>query len=175
MDFRDLTNALLCVIFAIIGGVFFVFPIVRSLLSESTGRRGKEDRADADQELCAKCQYDVRGLLRCPECGVETLAGKRERFANLREHWPTEHITLRVPAADERAEIILTTDDRWAVRLLCQHLEARGIPAQAVKSKNQLGTVYARGTSSYRLTVWAEDVERAKAIVEHLWPEELRG
>jgi hypothetical protein len=170
LDVPQILGQLACIAVAIVVAVL----IVGSMFQVATGSKASETDDSADQELCTHCGYDVRGLVRCPECGSDTRAGRRERLTKLREDWPTESFAPRVPGPEEQPVVILTTDDSWAASLLKQHLEARGIAAQTVRSNDLYGAVYTVARTSYRLTVWSDDEERGRAILEHLWPAEAR-
>jgi hypothetical protein len=152
--------------------VFILIKIGPSLFA---GSKPTPDKDDDDQDICIHCGYDVRTLLRCPECGQPTREARRRKLLKLREQWPTETIAPRLPEADEQPVLILTTDDVFAGRLLCEHLEARGIKANLNEVKGVSLAAYTTARDSYRLTVWTNDKERAEAIVEHLWPAEMRA
>jgi hypothetical protein len=168
---QQILAPLLClgVLVAIVAFVLLVIflPIVDRL-------RGRSPEPDDEQELCSGCGYDVRTLMRCPECGFATPKAKRRALAKLRSEWPTEQISPRQPRPDEKPVVILTTDNQSAARLMRDHLQARGITAKLNEAENLYGTVYISAKTSYRLAVWSDDEERARAIVEHLWPKELR-
>ena len=160
-------QVVLCVLFAAALFVTIVWPAFKN--------QSGDQKPDEAEELCVNCNYDARGLLHCPECNAETRAGRRARFARLREEWPREQIAPRVPAASETPVVILTTDDGMAARLICDHLQARGIWAQAAQSNATYGAVYQAARTSFRVTVWSDDEERARLILQRLWPAENRG
>ena len=162
----------LLTIYAVLIGL----PIARwaILRPRSSTKAENHLRKQGDESaICEYCKYDARGLERCPECGRETRLGCQQRLARLRENWPTEDLTPRVPAAGEQPVVIVRTDDHMAAHLLAQHLEARGITALADESDKSYGGVGFSVLPACCLKVWTDDVERARAIVEKLWPEAL--
>jgi hypothetical protein len=144
--------------------LFVVVPVFRQIL------KGRSEESDEAHDPCKGCGYDARGLSRCPECGLITDQGRREALAKLRDSWPNEHISPRTPQPDEQPVVVLMTDNRWAADLLCQHLEARGIRATTSGGNALPGNVYTGTRESYRLSVWSDDEDRGKAIIERLWP-----
>lgn len=168
---QQILGAFLCLgaVVAIVAFALLVIlvPIVDRL-------RGRRAEPDDEQELCTNCGYDVRTLMRCPECGLATLKAKRRALAKLHSEWPAEQINLRQPRGDEKPVVILTTDNQLAASLMREHLQARGVTAKLNEAENLYGTVYISTKTSYRLAVWSDDEERARVIVEHLWPKELR-
>ncbi len=161
------------IIYVFIGAVLVLFAILLIPTLHDSSKTGT--REDHDEDLCGDCGYDVRGLLRCPECGRETREVRRRGLAKLREDWPTERIRLRVPGPTEQPVVILNTDDQRAGQLLRKHFQARGIFARLTRSKSIPGAIRSAAGASYALTVWSDDAERGHAIVEHLWPKELRA
>ncbi len=156
------------------GLLLLIVSVVALLIIPKLAAPSEKDVEDADEESCSKCEYDVRKLLQCPECGSSTPLARRQQLSRLREQWPTEAISVRLPDQDEKPIVILTTDDQLAGRLLSQHLTARGVSVELNKVPGVALTAYATAPASYRLTVWSGDVDHAKAIIDHLWPAEYR-
>jgi hypothetical protein len=70
-------------------------------------------KIDNDEELSASCGYDTRGLLRCPECGMNTAEERRRRLTRLREAWPTDQFYPGNPKPQKRRFRCWRSTTRW--------------------------------------------------------------
>ncbi len=128
---------------------------------------------DFDEDSCPVCGYDLRASKeRCPECGTP-FRRHAEHFP-LRDDWPADAISPRIPKPTETPTCIHVTDIQWEARALREQLEVRGIAAQVadrpviadVGSEQYVG----RTMGGWRVMVWSGDAELATAIRDKLIP-----
>ena len=146
------------------GLVVVVAPFVRM---PHFGRRPAS--ASKHDGTCERCGHGVAaGLPRCARCGRITAVGRRERLRALWDRWPTA-IRVRLPLADESLTEVFVTDDDAIAALLAEQLRAHGVAAQVVAPPPH--NRY-RASGSHRVVVWSGDVDRARGLVSHLWPDD---
>jgi len=90
----------------------------------------------------------------------------------LRDDWPADAITPRIPRPDETPLVIYGTDSQWEAVTLRDQLEVRGIAAQVVDRPviHQNAYLGLATLGSWRVVVWSGDAELASSIRDKLIP-----
>jgi hypothetical protein len=92
----------------------------------------------------------------------------------LRDDWPADAISPRIPKPDETPTAIHMTDSQWEAQALRDQLEVRGIAAQVADRpvlSDPGSPAYGMKTmGSWRVVVWSGDVGLAIAIRDKLIP-----
>ena len=152
----------LCFACTVVGAAWIVWLALDRI------RRGQASTYD----LCDECGYDMQATPdRCPECGwipplARPLRPGRVDVQKLIDSAPADAITLRQPGEHEQRVVVYESDHTPDADVLCEHLEARGVPCVVVsrESSMQRGAMLRRDTYC-QVVVWSDDVEIASALV----------
>lgn len=149
-------------------GIFVVLIIALVWMT-----RAQKSQLVDDEEHCPHCGYDVRASeSRCPECGMPFR--RPEERIPLRDDWPADAITPRVPRPDETPVLIHSTKVPWEANALREQLEARGVRAQVHSPQKQPMNPYTNPAGApigdWQVVVWSGDVELAISIRDRLIP-----